>query len=351
MSLLIFFISSDRANQRSHSPDWFTRIDVSSHNQSSQFNNFIKMIKTVNNLDLRDLRYFEAIASTGHLGRASELVHRSQPALTSCIRRLEKALGVTLIERAGRGIQVTPAGQVLLERARTLRLRVEEVAREISDIESGLVGHIRIGVLPTLARFFMPSLCRRLLESSPNAQIRTTIAQSDVLADLLERREVDLILTIADQHSEDYVTQTVFEDEAVVIASNGHPIFKKRRVNLAEMLKYRWVLAPRTVGTRIWIEAVCKSHGLRGPDVQIETNQILIMPSLICETQLLAFTSRLHLSKGDTLSSLQEVRLDDTTMKRKFNLAYRRDVYLPPVGHQFIRLLSDEQRRPVADAY
>jgi molybdenum-dependent DNA-binding transcriptional regulator ModE len=75
-----------------------------------------------NQLDLRDLRYFEAIAEAGHLGRAAEKVHRSQPALTGCVRRLEEALGTALFERVGRGIRLTAAGEALARRARSLRV-------------------------------------------------------------------------------------------------------------------------------------------------------------------------------------------------------------------------------------
>ena len=76
-------------------------------------------------LDLRDLRYFETIAELGHLGQAAKRVHRTQPALTSCVRRLEAAFGTPLFERVGRGIRLTPAGALLLARAQRLRLAAD----------------------------------------------------------------------------------------------------------------------------------------------------------------------------------------------------------------------------------
>ncbi len=83
----------------------------------------------MNDLDLRDLRYFETIAQTGNLAKAAELVHRSQPALTSCIRRLESALNTQLFEKSGRGIRLTSAGLALVERARAFRMHVHEAIR------------------------------------------------------------------------------------------------------------------------------------------------------------------------------------------------------------------------------
>jgi DNA-binding transcriptional LysR family regulator len=67
-------------------------------------------------MELRDLRYFETIAELQHLGRASARLHRTQPALTSSIRRLEADCGTALFEKAGRGIRLTEAGKVLTSR-------------------------------------------------------------------------------------------------------------------------------------------------------------------------------------------------------------------------------------------
>ena len=76
-------------------------------------------------MDLRDLRYFEVIANLEHVGKASEQLHRTQPALTGCIRRLEEECGAPLFEKAGRGIRLTAAGRVLLKWAQRMRFDVE----------------------------------------------------------------------------------------------------------------------------------------------------------------------------------------------------------------------------------
>src|ERR1044071_1075056 len=120
-----------------------------------------------NELDLRDLRYFEAIAELGHLGRAAKALHRTQPALTGCVRRLEETLGTRLLERDGRGIRVTAAGEALLARARSIRIASQDAVREIGDIGKGLAGLVRIGTVPTVARFLLPPVCRELTRAAP----------------------------------------------------------------------------------------------------------------------------------------------------------------------------------------
>ena len=89
-------------------------------------------------MDPRDLRYFETIAELQHVGRAALKLHRTQPALTSSIRRLEQACGAALFERAGRGIRLTPAGHVLLKWAQRVRFDLEDARREMAAIGGGL---------------------------------------------------------------------------------------------------------------------------------------------------------------------------------------------------------------------
>lgn len=296
-----------------------------------------------NHLDLRDLRYFETIAETGHLGQAAAKLFRTQPALTGCVRRLEAALGTALFERIGRGIRLTAAGHALVRRARSLRVAADDTVREIAEVGAGVAGQVRIGVLPTLARFLMPPLSRVFLQDAPGVTLRTVIAQNDVLATQLAAGEVDFIVTTAVGASEDVVNHTVLEDEAVVIASRSHPILSKK-ARLQDLLAYRWVLAPPSVGTRQWLDRVFQGRGLPGPLVQIETNLILMMPTLIHQTELLTFTSRLHVRPGDAGGNLREVRLKETTMRRRFDVAYRRDSYLSPAAKKMIGLLRARGR-------
>lgn len=296
-------------------------------------------------LDLRDLRYFEAVVETGHVGQAAARLHKSQPTLTGAVRRLEAALGTALFEKAGRGIRLTAAGQALAERARTLRLAAEDTVREIGELGAGVAGSVRVGVLPTLARFLMPPLCREFLREAPGVQLRTVIAQNDVLATQLEAGEVDLILTTGALAGVGLVRHPILEDEAVVIASRSHPVLRRRKLRLADVLDYRWVLAPQSVGTRQWLDRVFRSRGLPAPEVQIETNLILMMPSLIHQTELLTFTSRRHVEHDDAGAALREVKLNETTMRRQFEVVHRRDGYLSPAAQRLLEVLRARARK------
>ncbi|MEY2866847.1 MAG: hypothetical protein RIQ43_873, partial [Pseudomonadota bacterium] len=104
-------------------------------------------------MNLRDLRYFVALADTRHFGRAAESCFVSQPTLSTQLKKLEEELGVALIERAPRNILLTPAGEQILKHARQALAQVSqmhEIAKHIKDPEAASV---RLGIFPTLAPY------------------------------------------------------------------------------------------------------------------------------------------------------------------------------------------------------
>ena len=286
-------------------------------------------------LDLRDLRYFEAIADTGHVGRAARALHRSQPTLTGAIRRLEERLGTALFERAGRGIRLTAAGTALHARARALRIAADDAVREVADVGRGLSGLVRIGMVPTAARFLMPPLTRVFLRDSPRVAFRTVIANNDVLRSALHAGELDVTVNFTHPADDDVVSHPVFRDECVVVARRDHPIFRKRPA-LRDLARHEWLLGSPNVATREWLEAAFRAHGLPPPRVHIEASHVLFLPMLIEESALLSFVSRRHLAPG---GALREVKLAATTMRREFALCYRRASYLSPAAHRVIETL------------
>src|SRR4051812_32757705 len=118
-------------------------------------------------MDMRDIEYFSAIAAHRHIGRAAEALGLTQPALSKSVRRLEAATRSQLLERTRKGVEVTPAGSVLLARTTSLRLALNDVTREIADLSAGRTGHIRIGFGADTAEDLLPAVCAALINETP----------------------------------------------------------------------------------------------------------------------------------------------------------------------------------------
>ncbi|MCF5466898.1 LysR family transcriptional regulator [Pseudomonas syringae] len=291
-------------------------------------------------MDLRDLTYFETIAELGHLGRAAEKLNRSQPALTKSIQRLEESFGTRLFQRDGRRIKLTPVGELLQARGKELQQSIAQTQREVRDFASGMVGNIRVGCAATMAEYLMPKLTSALLQRTPDVTFKLVIGQDDLLRESLRSGQLDMIICGLVPDSDDMTSFAVFEDEAVVIASKRHPIFKTS-LQMSDLCAYRWVLPPASVSSRKWLDAAFAAHGLPLPTVQIEANSISLLPGLIAQSNLLSFIARESLEFGKTMQHLREVTLEQTTMKRTIGVTLRKGGYLSPAAEGMLQMLRD----------
>lgn len=296
-------------------------------------------------MDLRDLRYFETIAGLEHIGRAAAKLHRTQPALTSCVRRLEQDCGAALIERDGRGIRLTAAGKVLLKWAQRMRFDVEDAKHEIGAIGKGLSGHISIGIVPTAAQFVLPSVARQLLAEAPDVTLRTVVGLIATLRPLLHAGEIDMMVGTESPAEAGYVSKILTEDAIVVAANANHELFRGRPT-LKDLGNYRWALQPPGAPTRDWLDHTFDRKRLPRPRVQVESTMLLMLPALIAQTGLLSFISRSHLEQRPGKSGLKEVPLKEATMRRRLVVTYRDNGYLSPAASRLLELFSTVRDSP-----
>lgn len=290
-------------------------------------------------MDVRDLRYFETIAELLHVGRAAEKLNRTQPALTSSIRRLEEDCGFPLFERAGRGIRLTAAGQVLLKWAQRVRFDMEDAKLEMAALGTGLAGHVRIGIAPTAAQFLLPAAARRLLQEGPGITLRTVVGVVDNLKPLLEQGELDMVVG-TETHNEAGVVSRVLAEDAIVAATSAkHELFRSKPT-LRDLTRYRWALQPRGAPLRDWLDHTFDRRRLPRPDVQVESTMLIMLPALIAETGLLSFISRHHLGAKGSGAGLKEIPLKETTMLRRLVVTHREKGYLSAAARRLIDLLA-----------
>jgi len=122
-------------------------------------------------MELRHLRYFVAVAEECHFGRAAERLHMAQPPLSQQIKQLETELGVQLLIRSTRRVELTPAGARYLERARHILSRVDAAGEEAALVADGRIGRVAIGFTGSATYELLPSLSRRLRTQLPGLEL------------------------------------------------------------------------------------------------------------------------------------------------------------------------------------
>ena len=168
-------------------------------------------------MNLQDLRYLVSLAEHRHFGRAAEACHVSQPTLSSQIRKLEEELGVTLLERTNKRVDLTPVGSQILTHAREAlahAAQMEAVARAARD---PLVGPLKLGVIPTLAPYLMPRILKPLRLAYPGLIIELWEDQTRPLIEGLRNHRLDaaLLATVCDVPE---ITEIALFDEPLLAA-------------------------------------------------------------------------------------------------------------------------------------
>lgn len=166
---------------------------------------------------MKHLRYFEALAQHGHFGRAAEACAISQPALSLQIKELEEILGVPLVERGMRQIRLTSLGTEFARRARSILRAVDELDDLARASLSPLAGRLRIGVIPTVAPYLLPTLLTRITARFPGLDLRPREAVTQRLVeDLLEGR-LDTAIVALPVSEPSLVEVPLLEEEFVLV--------------------------------------------------------------------------------------------------------------------------------------
>jgi DNA-binding transcriptional LysR family regulator len=241
--------------------------------------------------NLQQLHAFTTIVESGSLGRAAELLHVTQPALSRSIKRLEEQIGASLFERHSKGMQLTAIGEALLPHA-TLLQREADNAREEIDAMRGLAkGTIRVGAVASIATLVLPLAVSGVLKRWPNLRVQIIEGVWDRLADSLLKQEIDLALSMAVPDTDEIaaITDCCREDSSYVVAALDHPLRDKANLCLADTLDQQWCLPPRGTGPFEHLERVFAEHGLGLPEIAVETRSITVLKSLVTRAGFLSW--------------------------------------------------------------
>lgn len=181
----------------------------------------------MNSLTLKQLRYFEALARHGHFGRAAEVCAVSQPALSMQIKGLEDSLGVALFERSARQVRLTGFGEAFASRAREILRSVDELDHMARAAREGIAGHLRIGIIPTVAPYLLPSIISDLGQDNASLELHVRETLTQTLIRELAEGELDTAI-VALPISEPSLTEVALFSESFVLVrpagDRGKPV-------------------------------------------------------------------------------------------------------------------------------
>ncbi|MBB6627315.1 LysR family transcriptional regulator [Nocardioides sp. KIGAM211] len=196
-------------------------------------------------MELRHLRYFVAVAEERHFGRAAERLHMAQPPLSQQIRQLEDELGVTLLRRTTRRVDLTEAGAAYLHQARGILAAVDDAGAEAVRVQAGLTGRLAVGCVGSATYSLLPALARALREELPGVDVTfrgEMLVPGQVEALLAGSLDLALLRPPVDEPG--LVLQPLRTERLIVALPEGHRLAGRRRIRVADLRHEDLVVHP-----------------------------------------------------------------------------------------------------------
>jgi DNA-binding transcriptional LysR family regulator len=234
-------------------------------------------------VELRHLRYFVAVAEERHFGRAAERLHIAQPPLSQQIRRLEAELGVTLLHRTTRRVEVAPAGEVLLVRAREILVAVDGATEDTRRAARGEFGALAVGFTGSATYELLPKLAAALRRALPGValNLRGELLTPAQVASLLDGT-LDLGLLRPPVRERELAVEVVRREPLVAVLPEAHPLATADAVPLEELKGEPFVVYPSHFRSVVHdaVEETCEAHGFL-PRVALEVSETATLVSFV----------------------------------------------------------------------
>jgi DNA-binding transcriptional LysR family regulator len=186
------------------------------------------------------VRSFVAVAETEHISKAAASLFLTQGAVTQQMRHFEGALGLQLLERAGRGVRLTDAGRALAVACKAALRSVEMVEDTARSIKALEAGSLDLGASPTCATYYLPPRLAAFSSRFPSVKLTVTVEPSAAIGAQVLAGALDCGL-IEGEPAADLTAVVLAHDELVLVAHRDHPLSRLRRVSSAQLAKYRYI--------------------------------------------------------------------------------------------------------------
>lgn len=239
--------------------------------------------RVLRRLKLRDLRLLDVLARAGTMARAASELALSQAAVSKALSELERAVGVPLFERSGRGVALLPAGRVLVARGRVVFDEIAEGMREIRALDDPHAGLVRVGTTEAMAAFVAQTI-ETVSGAHPGIRFDVTVDDTGVLFDALRERALDAVVTrvLPGALGTDLVSRTLVEGQMMVVAGRTHPAVGRRRLTLAALRdSERWTLSPPDTVAGSIAHAAFATAGLAPPELAVRCASVYMRLNLL----------------------------------------------------------------------
>ena len=186
-------------------------------------------------MNLKDLKYLVALADTGHFGKAAERTFVSQPTLSAQLKKLEDYLGVKLVERQPKNVQLTEVGRQVVLRARRMLDDGDEIVALARSNTDPFTGKLKLGLIPTVGPYLLPRVMLKIRKALPKLGLMLYEYQTEPLLKRVREGEIDVAVLALPVAHDGMESRDLYQESFTVALPTNHPLAAKANVKVADL--------------------------------------------------------------------------------------------------------------------
>lgn len=278
-------------------------------------------------MELRQLAYFVAVVDEASFTRAAERMHVAQPGVSAQIRQLEKEFGQQLLDRSGRTVKVTQAGEVVLPFARRALAAVQQARLAVDELAGLVRGHVAVGMV-TSHNVDIPGMLAQFRHRYPQVGITLTEAHSSRLVDDLHAGVLDLAIVGLATDPPGLRVHTLSDEPLVAAVGRS----TRERISIGELRDQALICLPEGTGIRAILDNACATAGFR-PHVALEAGTPMVLAELAERGLGIAILPESFVRNRPGLTAL---RITGADMRGRLALAWRDGTPNSPAARAFV---------------
>lgn len=277
-------------------------------------------------MNLNLFKTYVKVVETQNLSKTAEEFGLSQPAVTKQIQALEDMYGVLLLERSGRRLKTTEAGETLYYCARDVIKSMDKTDKAMEEVSESRKGSLCLGASNIPGEYILPQLIKKFKEKYPNVSISMDIADTEKIFSKLAERELDVGIVGGWINNRKIEGFEWLEDELVVVLPEHHKLARASEISLNSLLNERWIFREKGSGTRKAVEDLLVAQGIKKEDlnVYIEAGSTEAVLASIEAGMGVSIVSRWAVKKADSYRKISSVKISEPLVKRCFYVIYPR---------------------------
>lgn len=289
-------------------------------------------------IDFDGIQAFVVIAELGGFNKAAEHLHVTQTALTRRVQKLEAYLGLKLLDRTTRYVELTPVGRDFLPQARTIVSEMTAAVGRLKDISKNAKGNFTLACVPTMAAHILPNLIREYAKTCPRNRIRLLDATSYEVRDSVLNSQAELGIGIHGEQHPDLIETSLFDDPLMFFCRESNPLSEMESVTWSDMSGADLIVVSNLTATRVFMDYQLAKRGISlsgAYEVQHHATAISLVAAGVGSAILPASTFQ----EGDR-PGVRRIPLVSPVVKRQIILIQRKNSTLSPAAEAFCELVK-----------